>query len=162
MAYLLHFVSPERDITGVDYDEEKIEVANHCFGKNERIRFVASDVMQFSFEKYDGIIMADMLHYLQPEEQKKIIGQSMSSLNPGGKLLIREGNKELEGRHQGTRLTEFFSTSLFGFNKTAPGGLSFLSGNMVRQLAAERGMDCCEIDKTKFTSNVIFVIQRKQ
>jgi uncharacterized protein len=162
MAYMLHFASAGRDMTGVDYDEEKIEVANHCFSKNEQIRFIAADVMEFRFEKYDGIVMADMLHYLKPEQQKQLIEESMRSLNPGGKLIIREGNKELESRHQGTKLTEFFSTSLFGFNKTSPGGLFFLSGNMVRQLAADEGMNCREIDNAKFTSNVIFVIERKQ
>jgi len=31
MSYMLHFVSLEREITGMDYDENKINTANHCF-----------------------------------------------------------------------------------------------------------------------------------
>ena len=62
MAYMLSFTSAQREITGIDYDEEKIDTANHCFSKTDSINFVHSDVMGFSFEKYDAIILADMLH----------------------------------------------------------------------------------------------------
>ena len=37
MSYMLHFTSPEREITGIDYDEEKIETANHCFSKTRTL-----------------------------------------------------------------------------------------------------------------------------
>ncbi len=40
MSYMLHFAAQEREIIGYDYDEEKIEVANHCFSRNKNIRFV--------------------------------------------------------------------------------------------------------------------------
>jgi 1-acyl-sn-glycerol-3-phosphate acyltransferase len=160
MPYMLHFAAPQRQFTGIDYDEDKIEVANNNFNKTERINFEHADVLSFAFEKYDAIIIADMLHYMQPDEQKLIIERCMNSLNPDGKLIIRDGNKDMEEKHRGTELTEFFSTKFVKFNK-ASRGLSFLSARMVEDMAAANNMACKIIDETKFTSNIIFVIQYK-
>ncbi|MBV4358007.1 trifunctional MMPL family transporter/lysophospholipid acyltransferase/class I SAM-dependent methyltransferase [Pinibacter aurantiacus] len=161
MSYMLHFASRDRVITGIDYDEEKIETANHCFSKNENINFVYTDVLKFEFENYDAIILSDMLHYLQPDEQKTIIERCIHHLNENGIIIIRDGNKDLEERHKGTKLTELFSTKLIGFNKTSGNGLSFLSGKTIHTIAEANGMSCEELDNTKLTSNVVFVMKRK-
>ncbi|MBX3257217.1 MAG: 1-acyl-sn-glycerol-3-phosphate acyltransferase [Chitinophagaceae bacterium] len=160
MSYMLHFASPGRDITGIDYDEEKVTVANHCFSKDEGIRFKHADVLNYTFEKYDAVVAADMLHYLPESKQEPVIKQCMEALNPGGILIIRDGNKELEKRHRGTRLTEFFSTRFIGFNKVTDEGLCFLSGSTVRRLAKEYNLECEEIDDTRYTSNIIFVLRK--
>jgi len=159
LSYMLHFTSTERDITGIDYDADKIDTANHCFSKNEKINFIYADVTTFNFGKYDGIVLSDVLHYLQPGQQKMIIEKCIDRLNPGGIIMIREGNRDLRERHTGTKLTEFFSTKFFGFNKTTRHGLSFVSGDSIREIAREKNMKCEEIDNTKFTSNIIFVVK---
>ncbi len=159
MSYMLSFTSPQREITGIDYDEEKIDTANHCFSKPDTINFVYSDVMGFNFEKYDAIIMADMLHYLPPTEQKVVIEKCISNLNPGGSIIIRDGDTDKESMHKKTKLTEFFSTRVFNFNKTKETGLSFFSGNMIKEMAAEKIMDCTEIADSKLTSNTIFILK---
>lgn len=162
MSYMLHFSAPGRRITGIDYDEEKTALAAHSFTASPAIQFHHADVNTFRFEKYDGIVIADVLHYLRPEEQRQIIVSSIISLRPGGVLIIRDGNAELEQRHKGTRLTEFFSTKVFSFNKTTTEGLSFLSGSTIRDIAAEHRMICTEIDTTRHTSNIIFVLRKPE
>ena len=159
MSYILAFTSAQRQITGIDYDEEKIDTANHCFSKTNNINFVHSDVIGFEFEKYDAIILADILHYLQPAEQKQVIEKCISNLNQGGKIIIRDGDKDKEAMHKKTKLTEFFSTRVFNFNKTKETGLSFLSGNMIRNIAAEKNMHCSEMADSKLTSNTIFILK---
>ncbi|MFZ1305962.1 MAG: 1-acyl-sn-glycerol-3-phosphate acyltransferase, partial [Ferruginibacter sp.] len=159
MAYMLSFTSPQRKITGLDYDEEKIDTANNCFSKTNNINFVHGDVMGFEFEQYDAIIVADMLHYLPPAEQMQVIEKCISNLNPGGKLIIRDGDADKKAMHKKTKLTEFFSTKLFSFNKTKETGLSFLSGTMIRNLAAAKNMDCSEMPDSKHTSNTIFILK---
>jgi 2-polyprenyl-3-methyl-5-hydroxy-6-metoxy-1,4-benzoquinol methylase len=161
MPFMLHFTSPQRNITGIDYDEEKIATANHCFDKNAMVNFSFADAMQFQFEQYDCIIMADMLHYLQPIQQEQLIKKCMQHLTDNGVIIIRDGNCDLKERQKGTWLTEFFSTKIIGFNKTAGKGLSFLSGKFVKEIVESKGMSCEEIDNTTFTSNVIFVIKKK-
>lgn len=160
MSYMLHFTSSERHITGIDYDEKKIATANYCFDKNENIHFKHADILKFDFGNYDAIILADMLHYLQPDEQKQVVEDCIKSLNPGGTIIIRDGNKDLEERHKGTRLTEFFSTRFIGFNKTSGSGLSFLSGELIQEIAKKQNIKCDVIDNTKFTSNVVFVLRK--
>jgi 1-acyl-sn-glycerol-3-phosphate acyltransferase len=158
MSYMLHFVSPRRTITGLDYDEQKIATANHCFSKAASINFVHADVMEFTFETYDAIVMMDILHYLQPEQQKIVIEKCIRHIKPGGLIIIRDGNKDLAKRQKGTELTEKFSTEIFGFNKTS-GGLYFLSGSTIKEIAASHQMECSEMDESTYTSNIIFVLK---
>ena len=161
MSHMLHFVSPAREITGIDYDEEKVTVANHCFSRDNGIRFQHADAVAYPLDRYDGIVIADMLHYVKAEQQEIIIEKAMKALNPGGVLIIREGNKDLEKRHKGTELTEFFSTKFFRFNKTTGDGLFFLSGKTIYDLAAKCNIECTELDDTKLTSNIIYVLKNK-
>ena len=160
MSYMLYFSSTQREITGIDYDEDKIITANHCFSKTDKINFIHSDVLSFAFENYDAIILSDMLHYLQPADQKTVIEKSIHQLNPGGIVIIREGDKDSMEKHKRTELTEFFSTKLFSFNKTAAKGLSFLSGKTIGEMAVTNDMECKEIKNSKYTSNTIFLKKR--
>ncbi|WP_336515385.1 1-acyl-sn-glycerol-3-phosphate acyltransferase [Pollutibacter soli] len=162
MSYMLAFSSAEREITGIDFDDDKISTARHCFSRNEEINFETADIMQFRFGNYDCIILADMLHYLQPGQQKLILEKCIRQLNVRGTIVIRDGNKELVEKHKGTVLTEFFSTKLIGFNKTSAKGLSFLSGEMVRELARNYGLQITEIDETKYTSNMLFILKKEK
>ena len=101
-----------------------------------------------------------MLHYLKSEEQEIIIKRAVDHLNPGGSVIIREGNKDAMLKHKRTELTEFFSTRLVMFNKTAGNGLSFLSGKKIRDIAMEMNMSCSETIDSEYTSNTIFVLKK--
>lgn len=160
MSYMLNFTGPQRQITALDYDEEKVLTAQHCFSKNDRINFVHADILGFHFEKYDGIVISDVLHYLQPDDQRTVINRCIESLQPNGILIIRDGDADLAERHKGTKLTEYFSTRFFGFNKTKESGLSFLSGTFIKNIATENGLEFYTIDNTKRTSNIIFVMKK--
>lgn len=161
MSYMLYFASPQRDITGIDYDEEKIKTANHCFDKSHNINFHFASALEFPFEQYDGIILADILHYLQPDEQIQLIEKCIHHLRPNGIIIIREGNADMQQRHLGTRITEFFSTRFFGFNKTTGNGLSFLPGNLVREIALRNDISYSEVDRSVLTSNIIYLLKSK-
>jgi 2-polyprenyl-3-methyl-5-hydroxy-6-metoxy-1,4-benzoquinol methylase len=157
MCYMLACLSDERQLTGVDYDEEKISVANTGFLKNERINFFRSDITNFPVNGFDVIVIADVLHYLTPDAQEKVLRNCFNGLNKGGKIIIRDGNADLKDRHQGTRLTELFSVKLLRFNKST-NDLHFLSGKKLTEWAGQYGFDVVQVDETRFTSNVIFVL----
>jgi uncharacterized protein len=159
MSYMLSFASPQRIITGIDYDEEKIDTANHCFSKTDNINFVHGDVMSFAFEMYDAVILADMLHYLPHNEQQQVLEKCIKHLKPNGMIIIRDGDKDKEELHKKTKLTEFFSTRVLNFNKTKDTGLCFLSGKTIRQLAVAHGLQCREVPDSKHTSNTLFILQ---
>lgn len=159
MSYMLAFSSPLRNIDALDYDEEKIEVAQHGFSRKDNLQFYHADALEFPMETYDGIVISDMLHYLQRDQQIALVEKCISRLRTGGVLMIRDADKDMTRKHMGTRYTEWFSTRLYGFNKTTGEGLSFFSGSLIRDIAEAREMSCMQIDKTKLTSNMIYVIR---
>lgn len=159
LCYILQFSSDDRIITGVDYDEEKIETAQHGYARTERLNFVCSDVTKYELQSYAGIVVSDVLHYLTPEEQERLMIRCFDALEPGGILVVRDGNADLVDRHKGTRLTEFFSVKLFRFNKSV-NELNFVSGQRLRTLAESRGLKLTVLDDTRYTSNVMFVIDK--
>ena len=158
MSYMLRFAANEREIVGYDFDEEKISLANHCFSRNANIHFVKADITRLHIGPADAIILSDVLHYLMPDQQESLIQQSIAALRPGGILLIRDGDRDLKKRHERTRMTEFFSTKFFSFNKTGGHPLYYLSGKTIHDLARQQQMDCQRLDPSSTTSNLIFVI----
>lgn len=160
MSYMLAWTSPGRHITGIDYDEDKIATAAHCFKKPEQLQFIHGDIAATPFEKYDAFILSDVLHYLPSEEQEVLIQQCIERLTPDGVIVIRDGDSDKSKRHEGTRFTEFMSTKVIGFNKTKDKQLSFFSAAHVRSLVNKYGAVAEEIDNTRYTSNVIFVIKK--
>ncbi|MEJ7587120.1 MAG: 1-acyl-sn-glycerol-3-phosphate acyltransferase [Ferruginibacter sp.] len=159
MSYMLNFAAPQREITGIDYDEEKIKTASHCFDRPGNLRFDVADAMQYPFENYSAIVIADVLHYLQPPEQTALVEKCIRHLRPGGTIIIRDANADMKKRHTGTRITEFFSTRFFGFNKVSGKGLSFLPGHLIKEIATKQKVGYSEIDTSTFTSNIIYLLK---
>lgn len=159
MCYMLSFLETGRVMTGIDYDEEKIATAQHAFLRNERIHFEAADITQYVLPEQDAFVLLDVLHYLPPAEQEKLIVQCMAKLAPGGIIIVRDGDTDLGKRHGGTKLTELFSTKLLGFNKTKT-ELAFFSSASLQKIVERNGGTMEKIDQTKYTSNVIFIIRQ--
>ncbi len=160
MCYTLHWAAQgKRKFTGVDYDEKKIDTARHCFGRTEHIQFVNQEIATFELEKYDGIIISDVLHYLHPETQQKLIALAIDSLLPNGKLIIRDGDADLKAKHKATKLTELLSTKIFSFNKTK-NELHFLSGRVIEAIANQKKAYLQRIDDARYTSNVVWIISK--
>lgn len=159
LPYMLSFTSEERKIIGMDYDEEKIAVANHCFSKNEQLTFIAADATQTELPKSDAFVLSDILHYLPGKEQEQLLTKCIHNLNPGGIILLRDADKDLRKRHVGTRYTEFFSTN-FGFNK-ATNKLEFVSSEFIAAIVQKNNMSLEKIDNTKLTSNITYLIKQK-
>jgi SAM-dependent methyltransferase len=160
LAYLLSFISRDRQILGIDYDPGKIELANHCISKNDQLTFLAADASSYPFETSDVFILNDVLHYMPEDKQKELLKRCISSLNEGGMIMIRDADKDLEKRHLGTRYTEFFSTRS-GFNKAKDNRLYFFSGNKIREIAKEHQLQLEILDSTKLTSNILYVLRKE-
>ena len=162
MAYMLMFTADERKLTGVDYDPRKIDLANHCFSKNDRINFICDDVSAIQITPQDGYILSDVLHYLTPEKQDELLRRCFSNLRSEGVILIREANAELKDRHRKSVLTEIFSTRS-GFNKTSTRErkLYFTSAQKIAAISNEYNLTFQVVDNKKITSNNLFIIRRQ-
>jgi 2-polyprenyl-3-methyl-5-hydroxy-6-metoxy-1,4-benzoquinol methylase len=123
------------------------------------VQFISGDISTFPIKVYDVIILADVLHYLNTDLQEQLITRCMGAVTGGGKIIIREGNADLKKRHWGTQMTEFFSVKLLKFNRSV-NRLNFISGARILSLANKPGFTTHVLDDTKYTSNVIFVINK--
>lgn len=159
MSYMLAMRSENREILAIDYDSEKIEVAQNGFEKPDNLVFESGDVRTFEAPVSDAIIFSDVLHYLKPEEQKMVLEKSLIALKQGGILVIREGNEDEKEKHKNTRITEYFSTRLVGFNKTT-NSLSFISAKELKHWLGTLGYTLDMINQEKSTSNSLFVVKK--
>ncbi len=159
LPYMLNYMSEERIIIGMDYDDEKIAVANNCFQKNNNISFLAADALEAELPQSDAFVLSDILHYLKAQDQETLIIKCMVKLNKGGIILIRDGDSSLKRRHFGTLLTEYFATR-FGFNKIQ-NKLEFVSSQFIIDIIQRNKFEVERIDNTKRTSNVIYVVKQQ-
>jgi len=159
LPLMLSFTGSQREIIGIDYDEEKINIASGCTSKTERVKFVCADVTDYQYENSDAFIISDVLHYLKEEQQVEVISRCINKLNSNGVMIIRDADADKKQRHWGTRYTEFFSTNS-GFNKTKEDGLHFASASLIKATLDKFPFVGYEvIDNTKLTSNIIFIIR---
>lgn len=163
LAYMLRLIKPERKIIGVDYDEEKIAVAQHGVLRDENISFTASDATTYPLAHYDAVVISDVLHYLPLDKQKTLIRKVIESLNPGGVLLIRDADTQVKKTHFVTRWSEIFSTQILRFNKTGVNQLEFVPlAEILSDISKEYPVQFNKISLQKHTSNVLFQIIKDQ
>ena len=159
MDYMLYLCANDRKITGVDYDAEKVEVANNCWLRNEHVNFVHADITTYDFGNHDVFIINDTLHYIPYQAQEALLEKCFSKLNDGGMILIKDANTKNEKKQRFTWLTEFFSTN-FGFNKTAHATLFFPDEEFITGIARKHGMVITKLEESKVTSNTMYLIKK--
>ncbi len=160
LPYMLLYKSRHREVLGLDYDEEKITVAQNCASKRPNINFETADVTTYEFPHADGFIISDVLHYLKPDQQINVIEKLAQKINKNGILVIRDADADLKTRQAGTAYTEFVSTTVSGFNKTNESGLHFVSGTLIKDTIAKFPNLVLEVlDTTKLTCNIIYVVR---
>jgi 1-acyl-sn-glycerol-3-phosphate acyltransferase len=163
MSYMLYLLAPQRRIMAYDYDRDKIDTANHCALKNDNIQFHHADVSRAEIPQSDAFILADVLHYMPEDEQEKLITKCTGKLNDKGVIIIRDANAAMKKKHLGTRISELFSTHL-GFNKTIGESkkLYFISKEKYLTIFSQLDLHVEIIDETKMTSNIVYVLRKKQ
>ncbi len=158
LGYSLTIGKASRQVIGIDYDVNKIEVAKNCAVKPENLHFVHGDIMKYPYPEANAFVLSDVLHYLERAEQTTLLDTLIERLKPGGIIFVREGDKMKERRHLGTTLSEVFSTKS-GFNKSR-NRLNYISEEWLREKAAEHSLDYSSIDNTKWTSNTISLMKK--
>lgn len=161
LCYMLSQLSEEREITGIDYDEDKIAVAQQGWLRTPHLQFVCADALEYPLPESDVFILNDMLHYMSYEHQRTLLLRCMERLRPEGKLIVRDGNAANTGKHRLTRFTELLSTGIFNFNKTTE-QLCFTSEEQIRSIAQACGMQLEILPNDRYTSNTIYIFQKNK
>lgn len=160
LDYFLALSTNSRYVTGVDYDEDKIAIAKNNYIKPDNLDFIHSDILDFDFLKYDIIILNDLLHYLNQEQQEYIIEKSLNALNNNGFILIRDGINDTMSKHKITKLTEFFSIKLLKFNKSKNRAPLFNSQEWYESLCSKYKAKFTIIQKYTWNSNILIKIEK--
>ncbi len=143
-------------VLGIDYDPGKIAVANHSFLHTERTQFAAAHALEFELPTADVFILSDVLHYMPLEQQDALLERCFQRVNPGGMVIVREGDASEPERHRATERTEKWSTRLVKFNKTV-GELHFTDSARILNAAQRAGFGVRIIDDSIKTSNKVYL-----
>ncbi len=78
-----------RNVIALDISPKSIEIAKHQFSSLKNVEWLAADVLEMDFsEKFDVIVLPDVLHYI-PEEKHALLFEKMKHwLAPNGFILI--------------------------------------------------------------------------
>ena len=160
LSCFLYLRSKSREIIGIDYDSNKIDIANNyfMFKDEKKINFFNENIVNFRLESPDVILLNDVLHYLNIDSQLKVLHHCLSNLNENGLIFIREGEKKNK-RHIFTKFTEFLSTKILKFNKVE-GRLNYITGLTIIDLANEYDLRMEEVSHSKITSNKLFILKK--
>lgn len=159
LCYMLSLTSKDRQILGIDYDEDKIALARHGWLRKENLRFEYADALAYDFPESDVFILSDILHYMSYQHQHDLLVKCTALLSSEGMIIIRDGNTADARKHRLTRFTELLSTRIVNFNRTQE-ELCFSSETQIRSIARECGMVVNAIRNDKYTSNTIYILKR--
>lgn len=159
LCYMLSLLSEDREILGIDYDEDKIALAQHGWLRNEYLQFRHGNALEYPLPESDVFILNDMLHYMSYEHQRTLLLKCADRLRSQGMIIIRDGNSANTSKHRLTRFTELLSTRIFNFNRTT-GELYFTTETQLREIAVTCGMNVEIIPNDKYTSNTIYIFRK--
>lgn len=132
----------ERTFLGLDYDENKIRVAQRTAPEHPRIKFEAGDILHRDYPPCDTILLLDVLHYWTPEKQRMILEKARQALRPGGKLILRDAARAENEAHRRVNFWEKIATRL-GHNRTVE-GLHFQTRAEIETALQSAGFANCE------------------
>lgn len=87
-SYMLHFTGWKRTLTGIDADDEKIDVANNCYSKNENVNFVCADVMTTELPKSDVFIINNNNLSFSYEQLTTLCRQCFEHISDTGFVIV--------------------------------------------------------------------------
>jgi 1-acyl-sn-glycerol-3-phosphate acyltransferase len=142
-THWLAHTTDQRTFLGVDYDENKIRVAQRTAPRHQRIKFESHDILNWEFPPCDTVLLLDVLHYWTPEKQELILRKACRALRPGGRLILRDAARAERAEHRRVERWERFATRM-GHNQTVE-GLHFLTATELMEVLKRVGFAHCEI-----------------
>jgi len=107
LAFFLRECGCDAPITGVDFDERKIEAARKAAAQFRAITFVAGDARD-PLPPDHNVVMLDVLQYFDSESQQRILANAARTVPPGGMAVIRQGIRDGSWRHRLTLIVDAF------------------------------------------------------
>jgi uncharacterized protein (DUF2062 family) len=116
LPILLALLGERRRALGIEWDGEKVRAGQHAAKELDGVEIVEGDVRTHPIPACDVITLVDMLHYYDADTQRALLARCRAALRPGGRILVREGDRQRTGGARWTRFVEGFSTRI-GWNR---------------------------------------------
>ena len=160
VSHWLMLFAPERTVSGVDFDADKIRVAQATARCNPRVAFERRDILEWAeYPVCDCVLLCDVLHYFPRELKAEVLRKVFQALRPGGCLIVRDACAEETSRHGRVAWAEKWAVR-FGQNKTRH-GLHFENEETHLTLLREAGFSKVEIrTNSGLGSNVLLVAMK--
>ena len=121
VAHWLTLSTPERRVRGVDFDAEKIRVAQVTARANSQVSFERRDILEWpEYPVCDCVLLCDVLHYFPRELKEEVLRKTLAALRPVGCLIIRDAMAEENSGHRAVARAEKWAVRL-GQNRTRHG-----------------------------------------
>jgi len=131
---------------GIDLDRSKLAAARWMLAAcgeelGGRFRLVEATfpLTEPIAERFDTILLFDVLHYWNSDEQRRLLTHLREAAAHGGRMLLRDGIAAEGGDAGMVERGERFTT-FFGLNRGG-GSLSFLSERRMRELLTDCGWE---------------------
>ncbi|MBW2170540.1 MAG: class I SAM-dependent methyltransferase [Deltaproteobacteria bacterium] len=116
LTVYLALLSQARQVRGVDISHRRLRAAQFASAHIHNVAFEYSDLLQYTFDRCNCILLIDTLHYFPVPDQNRLLKKCYERIGPGGRLLLRDSNKDKKFRHFVTRFHETIMTRS-GFTK---------------------------------------------
>lgn len=138
----LAWPAPARPVSirGIEIDGREVHHAQRALGALAQIE--CGDLRTATLHRADAIMMLDVLHYLDPGEQKELIGRAREALEGNGVLLLRIGDAAGGLRFTWSRWVDATIWRLRGRHRAA---LSFRTLSGWKELLRSAGFAVTEI-----------------
>lgn len=96
-GYLMAYArlrQPALELTGVDHDARRLRIGQQAMQAQRNIHWVHADLLNFELPACDVITCLDVLHYLPPAEQDRMLARMTGALRPRGLLIIRDAHRD--------------------------------------------------------------------
>ena len=91
-----------RQVLGIDINAKRVQ-KTHL----KNLKFKVADIRNYNLKNVDGVVLSDVLHHINPQDQKKVLSNIASSLKRGSRLIIKEINTEEFIRSKLSRFWDF-------------------------------------------------------
>jgi uncharacterized protein (DUF2062 family)/SAM-dependent methyltransferase len=116
LPVLLGELGGGRRALGVEWDAAKAAGGARAARGLHGIDVIEGDVRSCALPACDVIALVDVLHYYDAAAQQALLARCRAALRPGGRLLVREGDRRRRGGARWTRAVEALAVRI-GWNR---------------------------------------------
>jgi uncharacterized protein (DUF2062 family)/2-polyprenyl-3-methyl-5-hydroxy-6-metoxy-1,4-benzoquinol methylase len=130
--------APELQLIGIEAAAAAAQVAKVGLGEEAAVE--SADLRTAPLPQVEAILLLDVLHYLRPDDQERLLARGAEALTPGGTLVVREADAAAGWRFLAIRLSERLMALLRGDRRQWRQGFHYRSQTEWIALLARFGL----------------------